>query len=128
MLINGREQVALEEGLTPVSLFKCLADETRARLCLMIASQGELCVCELMAALQESQPKISRHLAQLRSGGLLEDRRRGQWVYYRLHPLLPDWAQQILQLAATAAAERLVADSARLHGMGKRPERLAQCV
>jgi len=128
VLINGREQAELEEGLTPLALFKCLADETRARMCLMIASQGELCVCELTAALQESQPKISRHLAQLRSCGLLEDRRRGQWVYYRMHPLLPEWAQQILQLAATAAARRLAADSARLHGMDKRPERLAQCV
>lgn len=50
-------------------MFKCLADETRVRATLLIVDQGELCVCELMCALADSQPKISRHLAQLRSSG-----------------------------------------------------------
>ena len=127
LLINNKEQVSLDERLTPLSLFKCLADETRERMCLLIASEGELCVCELTAALQESQPKISRHLAQLRSVGLLEDRRRGQWVYYRLHPFLPDWAQQIIGLAGAADVSLLQADGERLKAMGNRPERQAQC-
>ena len=71
---------------SPAEVFKCLADETRVRATLLIVDQGELCVCELMCALADSQPKISRHLAQLRSAGLLLDRRQGQWVYYRLNP------------------------------------------
>lgn len=70
---------------SPAEVFKCLADETRVRATLLIVDQGELCVCELMCALADSQPKISRHLAQLRSAGLLLDRRQGQWVYYRLN-------------------------------------------
>ncbi len=49
-------------------------------------------------ALGESQPKVSRHLAQLRNSGLLADRRQGQWVYYRLHPDLPDWVHELLTL------------------------------
>ncbi len=53
--------------ITPPDVFKSLSDETRARATLLIASLGELCVCELMCALDDSQPKISRHLAQLRS-------------------------------------------------------------
>ena len=127
VLINRKEQAVLEDSLTPLSLFKCLADETRARICLLIAGEGELCVCELTAALEQSQPKISRHLAQLRSCGLLEDRRRGQWVFYRLHPLLPEWAQQMVQLAAKVDGMAQQADSERLKGMANRPERQAQC-
>jgi ArsR family transcriptional regulator len=85
-------------------------------------------VCELTAALQQSQPKISRHLAQLRSCGLLQDRRRGQWVFYRLHPLLPEWAQQVVGLAREADGKTRQADSQRLRAMSNRPERLVQCV
>lgn len=84
------------QHLTPSLLFKCLADDTRGHLTLLIAREGELCVCELTAALQVSQPKVSRHLALLRSSGLLVDRRQGQWVYYQLHPHLPDWVRDTL--------------------------------
>lgn len=65
----------------------------------LIYQEDELCVCELMDALQESQPKISRHLAQLRNCGLLCDRRDGQWVYYSINPDLPNWALNILEQA-----------------------------
>lgn len=104
----------MHESLTPVSLFKCLADETRARLTLLIASLGELCVCELTAALAESQPKVSRHLAQLRGCGLLADERRGQWVYYRLHPDLPDWVREVLAHVLAANAHWIAEDLQRL--------------
>lgn len=114
-------------GLTPLSLFKCLSDETRLRVVLLLTGEQELCVCELIAALEDSQPKISRHLATLRACDLLADRRQGQWVYYRLHPELPDWATEILQLASIAHGERLVADTRRLADMVERPQRLAMC-
>lgn len=107
----------LTQSLTPVSVFKCLADETRARMTLLIARNGELCVCELTAALDESQPKISRHLAQLRECGLLEDERRGQWVYYRLHSRLPGWVDQMLALVLTANAAWLQANVSRVEGL-----------
>ncbi|MCP5160883.1 MAG: metalloregulator ArsR/SmtB family transcription factor [Hahellaceae bacterium] len=80
-----------------LALFKSLADETRLKTLLLITAKGELCVCELMAALQDTQPKVSRHLAQLRKAGLLSDRRQGQWVYYNLHPELPEWCLRVLQ-------------------------------
>ena len=63
----------MRETLTPPIVFKCLADDTRARMTLLIAREGELCVCELTHALELSQPKISRHLAQLREAGILMD-------------------------------------------------------
>ena len=113
--------------LTPTELFKSLADETRVRATLLIAEQGKLCVCELMCALDDSQPKISRHLAQLRSNGLLLDRRQGQWVYYRLNPELPDWVHQILQVTSKANADWLKDNASRLRHMDSRPVREAAC-
>lgn len=105
--------------MTPLDLFKCLADDTRLRCVRLVAEHGELCVCELTCALGVIQPKISRHLAQLRACGLLADQRRGQWVYYRLHPDLPAWARGVLD--AAVAAQPAVADNRRLAAMGARP-------
>lgn len=112
---------------TPPDIFKCLSDETRARAVLLIASLGELCVCELMCALGDSQPKISRHLAQLRSNGMLLDRRQGQWVYYRLNPALPGWVHEMLQLTLQANAQWLADNALRLKHMDGRPVRDAAC-
>jgi len=113
--------------LDPVSVFKCLADETRARATLLIAREGELCVCELVCALDDSQPKISRHLAQLRTCGLLLDRRQGQWVYYRLNPQLPEWVREMLQTTLAASTAWLEENSARLAAMGDRPLNTTAC-
>lgn len=82
-------------------LFRALADPTRLRCLMLLQQEGELCVCELTHALRESQPKISRHLAQLREAGIVTDRRQGTWIHYRLHPELPTWATEVL--ASTAA-------------------------
>ncbi len=85
-----------------LTFFKCLADETRLNIVLLVSAHQELCVCELTKKLALSQPKISRHLALLRSSGLLVDRRQGQWVYYRLHPELEAWCHSILDTLLTA--------------------------
>ncbi|CAM3465890.1 HTH-type transcriptional repressor AseR [Halomonas lysinitropha] len=114
--------------LDPARLFKCLGDETRLMLTLLIRREEELCVCEMTHALQESQPKVSRHLAQLRNCGLLSDRREGQWVYYRLSDALPDWISEVLLAAEKGQNERLSSLQVRLSNMGNRPERrLAMC-
>jgi ArsR family transcriptional regulator len=63
--------------------FKALSDETRLRI-LALLSNGEMCVCDLMAILDLPQSTVSRHLAYLRNAGWVEDRRRGVWMYYRL--------------------------------------------
>jgi ArsR family transcriptional regulator, arsenate/arsenite/antimonite-responsive transcriptional repressor len=82
--------------LQPVTFFKCLSDDTRLKALLLISLKGELCVCDLHQALQLSQPKVSRHLAELRKCDLVSDERRGKWVYYRIHPTLPSWAVEVL--------------------------------
>lgn len=89
--------------LTATDLFRLLADETRLRCLVLLYREGELCVCELVHALDEAQPKISRHLAVLRDQGIVSDRRAGQWVYYRVAPGLPDWAHDILRDTASWA-------------------------
>ena len=87
--------------------FKCLSDDTRLFSTLLIYSEKELCVCELMEALALSQPKVSRHLAQLKACRILNDERRGQWVYYSLRTDLPDWALAILQISSDTNRETL---------------------
>ncbi|GAB6041548.1 hypothetical protein JCM17961_22230 [Endothiovibrio diazotrophicus] len=83
--------------MTPDQLFQALANPTRLRLVMLVVGAGELCVCELTRAIGESQPKVSRHLALLRDGGLLQDRRQGVWVHYRVSEGLPEWAVHLLE-------------------------------
>lgn len=113
--------------MNPTQLFKCLGDETRLRILMLIVDEGELCVCELSTALDDIQPKISRHLAQLRNCELLLDRRQGQWVFYRVNPKLPDWAAQTLQVTLQGNGRLIRQDKQRLSRMGDRPERQVQC-
>ncbi len=109
--------------MLPHQLFKLLSDETRLRCLLLIARQQSLCVCELTAALDESQPKISRHLAQLRQSGVLTDERRGQWVYYQLSNSLLSWQLAMIEQLATTPEllEQYQEDAARLDSMADRP-------
>src|SRR5258706_14927312 len=72
--------------MRPISrLFKALGDETRLRIVALL-THGELCVCHLEAALALSQPNASRQLGILRAAAVVEPRRDGSWVYYRLGP------------------------------------------
>ncbi|MEZ5541109.1 MAG: metalloregulator ArsR/SmtB family transcription factor [Pseudomonadota bacterium] len=109
--------------ITPDLLFQMLADATRLRVLLLLAAEGELCVCELTHALELSQPKISRHLSHLRESGVLQARRAGQWMYYRINPDLPGWAHGVLQetLRGNADTPPFCGDRASLHGMPNRP-------
>ena len=113
--------------MDPVQFYKCLADETRLTSLLLIAKEEELCVCELMEALEESQPKISRHLALLRKAEILSDRRQGQWVFYRLNPKLPNWTLHVLKETTQNNHAFLHASTKRLTRMGQRPERSRTC-
>jgi ArsR family transcriptional regulator, arsenate/arsenite/antimonite-responsive transcriptional repressor len=64
-------------------LFSALADRTRLRL-LSLMADGEVCVCFFVEVLQQSQPKISRHLAYLRNAGVVAARREGKWMHYSI--------------------------------------------
>ena len=66
-----------------VALFHALSDETRLEL-LDRLKDGEQCVCELMDVMKAAQSRLSFHLKVLKDAGLVEDRREGRWMYYRL--------------------------------------------
>src|SRR5262252_3479152 len=65
------------------ALFKALGDATRLRILALLVG-GEICVCDIHDALRLPQPTVSRHLAYLRREGLVETRREGLWIHYRL--------------------------------------------
>jgi ArsR family transcriptional regulator len=76
-----------------VNLFKALADETRLRILALLYAEGELCVCDIIAALLLPQSTVSRHLAYLKKAATVIDRREGLWIYYsinRSHQLMTE--------------------------------------
>ncbi|WP_323772619.1 metalloregulator ArsR/SmtB family transcription factor [Alcanivorax sp.] len=93
--------------LTPTQLCKCLGDDIRLSLICLLHGQGEVCVCDLVEAMQAPQSTVSRHLAQLRQCELVVARRQGTWMHYRINPDLPAWAQQTLASLVSPAREAL---------------------
>lgn len=91
--------------IEPDKFFAALSHDLRLRMVVLLKQQGELCVCELTHALAVAQPTISRHLAQLRAAGVVEDRRDGLWIYYRVSRELPNWARQIIQSTTKGLAD-----------------------
>ena len=100
----------------PVSrMFRALADETRVRIVALLA-QGELCVCHIERALDMKQSTVSRQLSVLRAGGLVDTRRDGSWIYYRLIPLEQPGLRAALENITSSLADQklLRADLVRL--------------
>ena len=80
-------------------LLRTLGDETRLEI-LLLLRRREFCVCELVDLFPISQPAVSGHLRRLRDAGLVEDERRGMWVYYRARGDLPALARAVLDAVA----------------------------
>src|SRR6476620_754693 len=97
------------------TLFKALADETRLRILGLLLS-GEVCVCDIHETLKIPQPKASRHLAYLRRAGLVDTRRSGLWIHYRLGQL----ADPVMSAIVDAVRHALT----HLDVVGKDEERL----
>ncbi len=114
-------------NMEQTEIFQMLGDETRLRALSLMQAEDELCVCELVHALELSQPKVSRHMAALRDAGLVRSHRRAQWVFYGINQALPDWQKQVLKaaLAGTSSSRKVKRDMARLKKMKDRPVRCA---
>jgi ArsR family transcriptional regulator len=87
-ICQARYNLDMSHPATPYDLprfFQALADPTRLRL-LNLMRDSEICVCYFVDVLDQPQPKISRHLAYLRSVGLVSARREGRWMHYRITP------------------------------------------
>jgi len=95
--------------------FQALGDRTRLRL-LNLMGEQEICVCYFVEVLGQPQPKISRHLAYLRSAGLVAARREGRWMHYRLVMPQHEGAAQIFRqtLAWLKEEKAMQTDRARL--------------
>lgn len=104
------------EDVRPLTrLFRALGDETRIRIVALLV-HGELCVCHLEEALGLSQPNCSRQLGILKAANVVDSRREGTWVYYRISEQEYASVEAVIGvLAKTFGAERaLRADHARL--------------
>ena len=86
--------------------FKVLSDESRLKMLWLLFNYRELCVCDVMAALEITQSKASRHLAALRHIGIATDRRDGLWAYYSLCPVEDELARDHLKLLRKTLANR----------------------
>ena len=93
--------------LTPTQLCKCLGDDLRLSLVCLLHGQEEVCVCDLVDALEAPQSTVSRHLAQLRQCQLVVARRQGTWMHYQLNPALPEWASAVIASLVGPAREKL---------------------
>jgi ArsR family transcriptional regulator len=95
--------------------FQALGDNTRLRLLNLMGDQ-EICVCYFVEILAQGQPKISRHLAYLRSAGIVQARREGKWMHYRIVMPPNAGAAQVLRqtLAWLGEDSAMQADRARL--------------
>lgn len=86
------------------TLFRALADRTRLRL-LSLMGDTEVCVCFFVEILQTNQPKISRHLAYLRKAQIVEARREGKWMHYRIVEPPNEHAARIFKEVRASLAE-----------------------
>jgi ArsR family transcriptional regulator len=111
-----------------VQIYECLCDPTRLRL-LNVLAQGPLCVCHFQEILDEPQVKISKHLAYLRSRGLVEAERHGNWMVYALPARPSRELKANLACLQDCAGENLVFrhDLARMHRLGPKPPAAGSC-
>jgi len=109
--------------------FKILADESRLKMLWLLFNRRELCVCDIMAVLEITQSKASRHLATMRNLGIVTDRREGQWSYYSLCPVEDRLANDHLKLLKTTLSRLSEADQLieKLHTWLKEKEKGASC-
>ncbi|MBI4279902.1 MAG: winged helix-turn-helix transcriptional regulator [Armatimonadetes bacterium] len=100
-----------------ISALKALADPTRLRVIVLLVQVPDgVCVCELVDALRLPQYQVSRHLSLLRAARLVEGRRRGTWVFYRLRSGLPRAVTRVLRAIGAAGSDGPAAeDRQRLH-------------
>ena len=106
--------------------FAALSDTTRLRL-LNLMNGREVCVCYFVEILGQGQPKISRHLAYLRKAGVVEARREGKWMHYRVVAPRHEGAARLLSetLAVLRDEKQMQADRARLEKACCAPRRPA---
>lgn len=93
-----------------VDTFKALSDETRLQMVALLLERDDLCVCDFVGALGLSQSKASRHLRYLYHAGLVEDRREGTWMHYRISESMSTAQATVVNALSQAVAAEQRAD------------------
>lgn len=115
-------------SLDPIAFYKSLTDDIRLCSLMLTHYHGELCVCELMEALdEESQPKLSRNLAVLKKANIISGRKHGQWVFYRVNPELPQWAKTVIAQTTRHNLPLIASSIQTLKSMSNRPSKDKFC-
>lgn len=124
----GNDTAESPSDFSPITFYKSLTDDIRLKTLMLTHYHGELCVCELMAALEEdSQPKVSRNLAVLKKSKVITDRKHGQWVFYRINPELPLWAKTVIAQTTENNVLLINQELQRLSNMQNRPDKSSFC-
>lgn len=92
---------------TLTELFKALSQETRLLMLGLLLEAGELCVCDFVEVLELTQSTASRHLRHLVRAGLLDDRRSGTWVYFRIADEPGPAQAKVLEVLPRVLADRM---------------------
>ncbi|MFH1368973.1 MAG: metalloregulator ArsR/SmtB family transcription factor [Elusimicrobiota bacterium] len=98
-----------------VKIMKALADKTRLRIInLMLKSKKPLCICEIMHTLQLAQYNVSKHMKELKSAGLVTEKRDGKFIYYSLIEPEDKYLSDIFSGLAAVPEKTLAEDKKRL--------------
>jgi ArsR family transcriptional regulator len=90
---SGQDRLQDYEGV-----FGALSDKTRLRIAwVLLKADCEMCVCEVMDSLGESQYNVSRHLKVLKNAGIVLEQKRGRWVFYSMRPDVGRFQESVLQ-------------------------------
>jgi len=110
-----------------LSIAKALADSNRMRVLAVLMGHDELCVCQITALLELATATVSRHMSILHGARLVQSRKEGRWVYYRLStsfpPLLREWLEDSLEVSSQVDADR----AAVLQVLACDPNELCRC-
>ncbi|MFO7952995.1 MAG: metalloregulator ArsR/SmtB family transcription factor [Bacillota bacterium] len=97
-----------------VKAIKSLSEKTRIRILALLHQSREVCVSEIVEALQEDQYKISRHLKVLQDAGMVVRNKKGRWIYYQLNESQVHFQKMLLDAVKTISSEILKEDVGRL--------------
>lgn len=107
-----------------VKVFSVLANETRLRCLYLVFANEEVCVCEIVEALNITQPSASKALGALKIAGLLTDRKEANWNYFSLNEAMPEWMKTLVTATCKQQSKSPVhtLDQKRLQALDLREE------
>jgi ArsR family transcriptional regulator len=94
-----------------ISITKCISDKNRLRILMALSQYPELCACQITELLQVTGATVSRHLTLLTHAGLIESRKDGRWIFFRLlggksHDLMMTWLKNELKETPDIISDR----------------------